>query len=230
MFHPCFTQLYPCLALLHILKSCTPVSPLTPLIPVTQSSPFYDHDIPCNALSHPLSPCYTPVSPCYAPPLHRYTPFRPFLHTYYTPHPCHPRHPPGLKEKKLMRKKNVLIKMILNGFSFVPSSTTWFLFCFDNINLALVCSCINNMSFVLFQRQQHGCQNWQRLVGWWEVAWLLESLRESSILHTLGSHQSSLTTMSDWLTRQSNDRTGFDKKYCFRDLPILQSEMSSMLV
>ena len=121
MFHPCFTQLYPCLALLHILKSCTPVSPLTPLIPVTQSSPFYDHDIPCNALSHPLSPCYTPVSPCYAPPLHHYTPFCPFLHTYYTPRSS--LSPPRIISSLLLSwvwqkykvKKNVLIKMILKG-------------------------------------------------------------------------------------------------------------------
>ena len=47
-------------------------------------------------------------------------------------------------------------------FCFVPRSTTWVLFC----------SGINNMTFVLFQCQQHSCPNWQQLVRQGEVAWI----------------------------------------------------------
>ena len=56
------------------------------------------------------------------------------------------------------------------GFCFVLTSTTWGLFC----------CWMNNMVFVLFQCQQHGCQNWQQLVRQREIAWLLARLRESS--------------------------------------------------
>ena len=53
------------------------------------------------------------------------------------------------------------------------------------------------MAFVLLQCQQHGCLNWQRLVG---MEGLRDFWRGFVNLHTPGSHQSSLNKRSNWLT------------------------------
>ena len=64
----------------------------------------------------------------------------------------------------------------------------------------MISSGINSMTFVWFQCQHDGCQNWQQLVKQREVAWFRRCCVN---LHTprSGSHQSSLNkSISHWLS------------------------------
>ena len=84
------------------------------------------------------------------------------------------------------------VSALQHGLCFVPTSTTWLLFCFG----------FNNMAFALFWHRQHGCQNWHKLVRQWGVAWRLERLHESS-------HARVTSVMShneDWLSDSGTDQ------------------------
>ena len=66
----------------------------------------------------------------------------------------------------------------------------------------LFCSGIDNMAFLLFQCQQHGCQSKQQLVRQGEVTWLLERLFESSYARVTSIKSQQTDRLSDGRTRQ----------------------------
>ena len=72
----------------------------------------------------------------------------------------------------------VLFQHQQKGFCFFPTSTNVFFIWYQQHCFCFVM--VNNTAFVLFQCQQHCCQNWQQLVRQGEVAWLLERLRKTS--------------------------------------------------
>ena len=66
----------------------------------------------------------------------------------------------------------------------------------------LFCSGIDNMAFLLFRCQQHGCQSKQQLVRQGEVTWLLERLFESSYARVTSIKSQQTDRLSDGRTRQ----------------------------
>ena len=121
----------------------------------------------------------------------------------------------------------ILVTMLLfcfsfnnKAFGFAPTWKKWLLFS----------SGINNMTSVLLRHQQHGfcfvpmSSTWlsklKQLVRQGDVLWLLERScdfwRGCVTLHTPGLRQSSLNKrtvrLTKWLTRQSDDGLGSNKK------------------
>ena len=91
----------------------------------------------------------------------------------------------------------------LNLISLGQTSTSFYEF-IDFFNFRPKIDVIFHMVFVLFLWQQDGCQNWQQLVRrgcvtFGEAAWIFT--RQGHI------SQVSQQGLTDWLTRQGNDRT-----------------------